>query len=73
MSRTKVTFEVPITLEMTVVDNDNSPKTVEELLRSRIHRAASDIMDSNHVEDIDYELASYEAVATTDAPDVPQP
>ena len=73
MSRTKVTFEVPITLEMTVVDNDNSPKTVEELLRSRIHRAASDIMDSNHVEDIDYDLVSYEAVATTDAPDVPQP
>ena len=73
MSRTKVTFEVPITLEITVVDNDNSPKTVEELLRNRIHRAASDIMDSNHVEDIDYELASYEAVATTDAPDVPQP
>jgi len=73
MSRQKITFEVPITLEMTVVDNDNSPKTVEELLRNRINRAASDIMDSNHVEDIDYELASYEAVETTDAPEIPRP
>lgn len=73
MSRQKITFEVPITLEMTVVDNDNSPKTVEELLRNRINRAASDIMESNHVEDIDYEIASYEAVSTTDAPETPRP
>jgi len=72
MGRKKITFDVPITLTMTVVDNDSSPMTVQNLLAHRINAAASDIAQSLHVEDLEYEIANAEAVSVEDAEEIPQ-